>query len=114
MKKFKFLLIVGVCLGWLTNQAQITVLHNFNGADGESPYGSLIFSTTGDSLYGMAAGGGTIGAGVVFSIEKNGSGYTDLFNFNDTTGAAPYGSLTLSGKVLYGMTLEGGSYASIL
>jgi uncharacterized repeat protein (TIGR03803 family) len=34
--------------------------------------------------------------------------YTDLFNFADTNGASPYGSLTLLGNKFYGMTLNGG------
>lgn len=34
----------------------------------------------------------------------------DIHQFNSTTGAYPYGSLTLSGQILYGMTYEGGLY----
>jgi uncharacterized repeat protein (TIGR03803 family) len=34
----------------------------------------------------------------------------DLFDFSTAVGKYPYGSLTLSGNVLYGMTNYGGVY----
>ena len=47
--------------------------------------------------------------GLVFSIDTDGSGYQKLLDFNGTNGKYPYGSLTLSGNVLYGMTFVGGT-----
>jgi hypothetical protein len=35
--------------------------------------------------------------------------YSVLHNFNDTNGANPFGSLIISGKMLYGMTDSGGA-----
>ncbi len=88
-----------------------TVLHNFTGgtADGAYPYDSLTLS--GSTLYGLTSGGGSSGFGTLFQIDTSGAGYTISHNFTGGTGdgANPYGSLTLSGSTLYGMTKQGGS-----
>lgn len=88
--------------------AQYTVLYNFTGGiGGASPdYGSLTLS--GSTLYGMTTDGGANNKGNIFSVDTNGNGYKDLFDFDGTNGQYPYGSLTLSGNTLYGMTGEGG------
>ena len=45
----------------------------------------------------------------LFFIQQNCKAqYNVLVNFNATNGAFPNGSLTLNGKVLYWMTLDGG------
>jgi uncharacterized repeat protein (TIGR03803 family) len=74
---------------------------------------------SGSTLYGMTANGGStnvvdaygdIGNGVVFAVNIDGSGYTNLVSFKGTPdGAIPYGSLTLAGTTLYGATTAGGS-----
>jgi uncharacterized repeat protein (TIGR03803 family) len=65
-------------------EGQYTVLHNFNDTLGANSYASLMLS--GGTLYGMTSSGGTRGAGCIFSMDTDGSGYSDLFNFNDTNG----------------------------
>jgi uncharacterized repeat protein (TIGR03803 family) len=83
-------------------------LLDFNGVNGSAPRGSLIIS--GNRLYGMTySGGANSYDGVIFSIDTDGSGYIDLHDFNGLNGSNPYGSLTLSGKTLFGMTAIGGS-----
>ena len=88
----------------------ITVLHSFTASsnDGSNPYGSLVLS--GSTLYGTTPGGGSAGDGVIFSIDTGGSNFTVQHSFNSTIndGINPYSSLTLSGKILYGMTSYGG------
>jgi uncharacterized repeat protein (TIGR03803 family) len=82
-----------------------TILHNFTGgSDGDWPFGSLTLS--GSILYGMTVGSSMNGDfGMVFKINNDGSGYTILHNFTGgSDGACPWGSLTLSGSTLYGMT----------
>jgi uncharacterized repeat protein (TIGR03803 family) len=83
-------------------------LHEFAGGNGRYPYGSLTLS--GSTLYGMTYYGGDDDLGVVFKIETDGTGFSLLHEFaggaND--GRYPYGSLTLSGSTLYGMTYHGG------
>jgi titin len=100
-----------------TDGTGYAILHRFNDGtvpfDGYSPNGSLLLS--GSTLYGVTYSGGVsdFNAGAIFKIGANGAGYTILHSFRDETvtndGANPYGSLTLSGAVLYGMTHAGGS-----
>jgi titin len=86
-------------------------LHSFPGitGDGTNPRGSLVQDAT--YFYGMTQLGGA-GSGVIFKTKKDGSNYTILHSFGDGTtahdGANPYGSMVLSGAVLYGMTSAGG------
>jgi uncharacterized repeat protein (TIGR03803 family) len=82
-------------------------------ASGGLPYGSLALSGT--TLYGMTSGlfSGVTYSGNVFSVGTGGTNYQNLVNFTGTSGSAsgrwPYGSLTLSGTTLYGMTQSGGT-----
>jgi uncharacterized repeat protein (TIGR03803 family) len=102
-----------------TDGGGFQVLHQFAGkpADGANPYGSL--TLVGSKLYGMTSTGGSGGIsgggpgyGVIFSLNLDPGGeYKVLHNFAGTEnndGAHPYGSLTLVGSKLYGMTAEGG------
>jgi uncharacterized repeat protein (TIGR03803 family) len=77
----------------------------------ENPYfGSLIFSVTKDTLYGMAARGGAVGDGYIFALPTNGGTLDDLLDFGGTNdGAIPYSSVILSNGTLYGMTGDGGA-----
>jgi uncharacterized repeat protein (TIGR03803 family) len=80
-----------------------------------SPYGGLLL--TNGKLYGTC--GGSSGAGSIFSMNADGSGYTNLAYFQtvkgenqnstNTTGGTPYGSLVLLGDMLYGTTPHGGT-----
>ena len=101
----------GVIFSIQTNGTGYNVLLDFNttNAIGANPMGSLILSGT--ILYGMTESGGanSCSCGVIFSIQTNGTGYTDMLDFNGTNGKNPYGSLTLSGTTLYGMTYLGGA-----
>ncbi len=72
------------------------------------------FSIIGGTLYGMSYVG-TYGHGCIFSIDTNGSGYTDLYNFNGSNGNFPVGGLTISGNMMYGALGPNGrtNYGSI-
>jgi uncharacterized repeat protein (TIGR03803 family) len=87
-----------------------TNLHVFAGGtnDGANPEGDLTLSGT--NFYGMTSQGGAARLGVVFRVNTNGTGYTNLHSFagGPNDGAGPPGSLTLDGSTLYGMTQEGG------
>jgi uncharacterized repeat protein (TIGR03803 family) len=50
-----------------------TVIHSFNGRDGEIPVAGLVFDATGN-LYGTATLGGAYGHGVVFKLAPNSGG----------------------------------------
>jgi uncharacterized repeat protein (TIGR03803 family) len=104
-----------------TDGTDFTNLHNFTqltgypltNSDGQYPVAGLILS--GNTLYGTASGGGSSGAGTVFAINTNGTGFTNLYSFTavsspfyiNSDGAYPYGALTLSGNTLYGTTANG-------
>ena len=94
-----------------TDGTGFTLLHSFTSgvSDGRNPYGSLTLD--GSTLYGMTAQGGLGNGGTVFKMNTDGNDFTLLHTFaggvND--GSAPYGSLTLSGSTLYGMTCFGGA-----
>ncbi len=94
--------------GWTT-----TVIHNFNGSDGELPYAGLIIDGAGN-LYGTTYAGGSYGFGVVFEMSPNGSGgwtTTVLHNLGSGgDGQNPKAGLVLDGAGnLYGITTGGGS-----
>jgi uncharacterized repeat protein (TIGR03803 family) len=98
------------------NTNTFTDLVDFTGTSGsyigEYPQGSLTLSSGGVS-YGMTESGGTNGYGNIFSYNLNTNTFTDLVDFTGISGsyigATPYGSLTLSSGVLYGMTEFGGT-----
>jgi hypothetical protein len=97
-------------LGLLTaasGQAQLAILHSFTGfpGDGDLPQGPLIQS--GSTLYGTTYRGG-IGAGAVFRIETDGTGFGLVHSFTgalDNGGLGPTGVIQ-DGSSLYGMTAE--------
>jgi uncharacterized repeat protein (TIGR03803 family) len=95
------------------------ILHNFDGRDGTTPIGGLIFDSSGN-LYGTAALGGTniYDEGAVFELERGpGGGWSEriLYSFNGPDGNPggyyPAASLTFDtvGN-LYGTTEVGGPF----
>ncbi len=82
-------------------------------ADGLNPYYTRFIQDTVDPniLYGTTQAGGQYGRGTVFKMNKDGSGHTILHSFlgMPSDGRSPYGGVTQSGSVLYGMTYLGGS-----
>ncbi len=98
-----------------TNGTRFTNLYSFSGlyfgtnSDGALPLAGLILS--GNTLYGTASYGGSLGNGTVFSIKTDGTGFTNFYNFTGgfTQGAIPQAGLVLSGNTLYGTTSQGGT-----
>jgi len=73
--------------------------------DGANPCGTLVLS--GNTLYGTAQIGGSMGLGTVFKINTDGMGFTTLHNFADgSDGAYPTAGLILTGNTLFGTTLQ--------
>ena len=86
------------------------ILHNFGaGFNQTHPYGAPIIS--GSKLYGMTSSenAGLNGAIFVMNAEGGGPNFLHEFGGKPNDGALPYGSLTLVGSKLYGMTSTGGS-----
>ena len=94
-----------------TDGSGFAVLHEFAGApnDGRYPYGSLALD--GSRLYGMTYQDGVNGAGVIFAINADGTGYELLHEFGGPPddGGYPQNSFLLDGATLYGMTTYSGA-----
>ncbi|HVT27160.1 MAG TPA: choice-of-anchor tandem repeat GloVer-containing protein [Lacipirellulaceae bacterium] len=94
-----------------TDGSGFGLLHSFviSASDGTNPSGDV--TVVGSKLYGMTYGGGSSGIGTVFQMNTDGSGFSLLHSF--TGGAAdgkrPFGSLSLSGSTLFGLTERGGT-----
>ncbi|MBK9017952.1 MAG: T9SS type A sorting domain-containing protein [Saprospiraceae bacterium] len=100
----------------LAGAGTYTVRHDFVGANGGNPQGSLLES--GGKFWGTTNTGGSSNAGVIFEFDPAGAGnYTVKHNFvlgdypNWGSGSNPYGGLIESGGKFYGMTNGGGSSA---
>jgi len=97
-----------------TDGSGFTNLHNFaildsgTNSDGANPYAALILADS--TLYGTAEQGGSFGYGMIFKINTDGTGFTNLYSFTGGgEGANPEASLILSGNKLYGTEKQGGS-----
>lgn len=95
-----------------------TVLWNFNGNDGDLPFGGLIFDAAGN-LYGTTQYGGAHGEngdGTVFELSPNGGGgwtETVLYSLDAASGDgySPQAALAMDAAGnLYGTTVWGGTY----
>lgn len=93
------------------------IIHEFAGHDqtGDSPIGGLVEGPDG-ALYGTTYEGGIDGAGTIFRLSKDGTGfailriYIDAPNPGDTEGTPTIGLLPGADGRLYGLT-SGGSVA---
>jgi uncharacterized repeat protein (TIGR03803 family) len=84
-----------------------TVVHYFDGRNGEAPSGLLAQGRDG-GLYGTTEEGGGTQKGAVFAVKTSGS-WRILFRFEGVHGAAPTSGLTLgTDGAFYGPTLFGG------
>jgi len=91
-----------------TDGSGYTNLHDFTTADdGGNPYDGLIIS--GNTLYGTASVGGTLGYGNVYSVNTDGSNFKIIYSFGGADGSTPWGGLALSSNTLYGTTKAGGA-----
>ncbi len=105
--------VFSVGIGGTNYQNLLSFTGSAGAASGEVPHGNLALSGT--NLYGMTNMGGYDGVGNVFSVGTDSTNYQNLVSFTgpNTTGSAsgwrPYGSLTLSGSIAYGMTDGGGA-----
>ncbi len=99
----------GIIFKIMPDGTNYTKLYDFDGINsGQAPsFEKLLID--GNYLYGMTEGGGLNGKGVIYKIQKNGTGFIKLLDFNGTlNGSAPVGALTSDGTYLYGTTNQGG------
>jgi uncharacterized repeat protein (TIGR03803 family) len=87
--------------------------------DGFEPLAGLALS--GGSFYGVTWLGGSFGSGTIFRLQADGSGFTNLYNFNalpssgpntNSGGAQPRAVLSISGRTLCGTTYLGGDFGN--
>ncbi len=99
-----------------TDGTDFTNLYSFtaeNGSgynsDGANPSGGLILN--GNMLYGTTpqGGDGVYPYGTIYRVNTDGSGFTNLYNFNGPDGETPEGIMLLSSNTLYGTTAFGGT-----
>jgi uncharacterized repeat protein (TIGR03803 family) len=100
---------------------EFSVIHSFNGDDGQSPEGTLIVGHDGN-LYGTTLQGGTDNRGVIYRISTAGNferlySFPSLGAFNssglatNTTGANPRAGLLLGADGnYYGTAYQGGAH----
>jgi uncharacterized repeat protein (TIGR03803 family) len=104
----------------LTLAGELTVLHEFNGKDGQNPEGTLIVGGDGN-LYGTTLIGGENDRGTIYRISTGGT-YTVLYSFpalgefntaglaTNDTGANPRSALLLAADGnYYGTAYQGGA-----
>ncbi len=103
---------LGTIFSFNASNSVLTVLHSFSGSqsDGAVPY-SITLIKSGSLLYGMTSAGGVDGLGTIFSFNISNSVLTVLHSFPGYAGGStPFGSLTMSGNILYGAATYGGAY----
>ena len=96
-----------------TDGSDFMTLHSFTAtgpptyynSDGASPEAPLVASS--NTLYGTGSLGGNSGAGTVFAVNVDGTGFRTLHSFSNSDGANPHGDLLLSSNMLYGTTAFG-------
>jgi uncharacterized repeat protein (TIGR03803 family) len=91
-----------------------SVMHNFEDANGDTPAGAMILGLD-TRLYGTTAFGGTTSNGskstfgTIFSIARDGTGFSKLHSFDNSQGSNPRGRLLqTNATTLIGVALDGG------
>jgi len=81
----------------------------FDSINGTGPAGFLIQATDG-MLYGTTHAGGAVDKGIIFQYDPVSAACTKKFDFGNTDGNMPYGSLIqASDGMLYGLVSDGGA-----
>jgi uncharacterized repeat protein (TIGR03803 family) len=97
-----------------TDGSGFTTLHSFSptGGAGYEPTAALVQGRDGN-LYGTTQGGGNSGAGTVFKLGTNGTGFVQLYSFGGPGDAQSPQAPLIQGSdgFLYGTTSAGGASA---
>lgn len=98
----------GVIFSMNTDGTGFTKLHEFTDAEGYEPSGKLLEASDG-KLYGACRNGGPNGFGILFRINKDGTGFQVIYDYaNFTGGYSPVGSLIEDAAgTLYGTNFWG-------
>lgn len=97
----------------LVSGGTIKVLHSFQGGanDTATPFGALTFNPADGLLYGMGFTAGANGLGGIFSLRRDGSGYTLRASLTQETGGAPQMGALVIGRDggMFGNSWAGGA-----
>ena len=83
-------------------------LHDFDGANGKYPMGSLAQGSDG-TLYGAATQGAS-DQGLLFKMNTDGTGFAAVQRFASASGSYPRDALWIAGQTLIGTTQMGGVF----
>jgi uncharacterized repeat protein (TIGR03803 family) len=67
-----------------------TAVHAFGGPNPSGPLAGLIQASDGD-FYGLTFNGGSYGWGMIYKIKPDGTGFTNLYDFDGTVPSTQYG-----------------------
>ena len=99
----------GVLYEYTPGATSIVPKFNFDNTNGAYPYGNSLVEASNGKLYGLTASGGVYSRGVLFEYTPGATTVVKKFDFDNTNGGSPNGSLTeASNGKLYGLTSSGG------
>lgn len=85
-------------------------IYDLTTSGGTYPFGEKLLSASNGLIYGLMGAGGANNGGTIFSFDVSTNIYTKLFDFSNSTGSAPGGSLIqATNGLLYGMTFKQGA-----
>lgn len=101
-----------------TNGLNFNTVHYFDFTHGYSAYSELFFAN--GTFYGTTPGGGAHSTGIIFQIQPDGTGFTDLAEFPKVTyngisaytnsvGGEPWAGVIMANNALVGVTPSGGA-----
>ena len=74
------LVVLAISVSSVADGQTYNVLRSLSGTNEPDPYGSLTLS--GSTLYGTTRHGGDYGGGNIFTIQTDGSGFRDVWDFD--------------------------------
>jgi uncharacterized repeat protein (TIGR03803 family) len=77
--------------------------------DGAQQHSSFTVDPNSGALYGQTANGGANGKGMLYSVNTDGTGFTDLHDFSKSDADDPHGRIVLVDQTLYGIARQGGA-----
>jgi uncharacterized repeat protein (TIGR03803 family) len=99
----------------LTNLFSFTPLSGRT--NGTGAYPGALLAQSGNMLFGVSFYGGVFGVGMIFRINIDGTGFTNLYSFSalvgldtNSDGAYPTAALLVSSNTLYGTASQGGAW----
>lgn len=99
--------VLGAALAACPCCATIAVLHEFDGVNGKTPYGSVIKGAS--AYFGTTVRGGVFDNGTLYRFDPTSKIHAVLHEFSTVSGRYPYNSLAVTATDIYGTASSGGS-----